>query len=179
MSKSTEVATTPAGGLTTVNRSGTQVERFQGYMKSMEKVEHPLCRRPIPAFMLEMPWAEDDEEIQERIIAQILASDDPYQAAEDPTTRAGKALVGQAVVIHDVRCKPSDKPGGWGAYLLCDATIGDSDIHQIVTVGAKQAVGILAYAWASGDLPIAGTFSLVTETAEGNTVIGFIRERPL
>lgn len=172
----TDVAQVPTGSLATVDRTATQVERFAAYMHTMEKVAHPACRRPIPRFMVELPWAEDDEEMQERIIAQILASDDPYAAAEDPTTQSGKNLVGQRVVIHDIRCKPSDKPGGWGAYLLCDATIGDSDIHQVVSVGAKQAVATLAYAHVNGDLPITGTFRIITETTEGNTVIGFVRE---
>lgn len=175
MSK-TDVAVPVKGGLATVDRTASQVERFAAYMASMEKVAHPDCRRPIPRFMLELPWAEDDEEMQERIIAQILASDDPYAAAEDPTTQSGKNLVGQRVVIHDIRCKPSDKSGGWGAYLLCDATIGDTDIHQVVSVGAKQAVATLAYAHVNGDLPITGTFRIVTETNDGKTVIGFVRE---
>lgn len=172
----TDVAVPSTGGLATVDRSGSQVERFAGYMHTMEKVADPRCRRPIPRFMTELPWSEDDEEIQERIIAQILASDDPYAAAEDPTTQSGKNLVGQRVVIHDIRVKPSDRPGGWGAYLLCDATIGDSDIHQVVSVGAKQAVATLAYAHVNGDLPMAGTFRVVTESGDGKTVIGFVRE---
>jgi hypothetical protein len=177
MSKSEVEVYTP-GSLKGVDRKGDQTDRFRAYSHALEAVDDPRCPRPIPRFMLDMPWAENDEEVQERIIAMMLASDDPYQTAQDPTTTASKALIGRPMTVWDMRCRPSDKPGGWGAYLVCDITVGDSELHQVLTCGSKQAVATLAYAWASGDLPIAGTFRVITETGKGNQVIGFIREDP-
>lgn len=156
----------------------TQAERYQAFTHLLESVDDPRCPRPIPRFMLDIPWATDEDEVSERIIAQLLSADNPYTAMEEGATKSGKDLVGQKVVIHDLRVRPSDKSGGWGAYLILDCTVGERNDHQVVTIGAKQAVSIIAYAHFNGDFPLTGTFTVVTETSNGNTVLGFVREDP-
>jgi hypothetical protein len=143
----------------------------------MQLVDDPRCPRKIPRYLLELPWASDDDPIAERIIAQILAAPDPWKVQADDLSTSGQAQVGKRAVVYDIRVHPSSKPGGWGAYLICDATVApDEDTHTAITVGAKQAVTLLALAWAYGELPIAGTFTVATETDAGNQVLSFVRE---
>jgi hypothetical protein len=156
----------------------TKVERFKAYSHALEAVDDPRCKRPIPRFLLDLPWATDDDDIAERIIAQMLASDDPYNNQDAGATVSGKDLVGEVITVWDMRVLPSDKPGGWGAYLLLDATKGDNeDEHLVVTIGAKQAVALLALAWCQGNLPLTGAVMVVTETGSGNSVLGFVVEQ--
>ena len=145
-----------------------------------ELVDAPEASRPVPRFMLNLPWAD---EASERIIATVLASDDPYSLAtthDAAKVTGGKSLVGQKVTVHDLACVASSEPNGWGAFLLLDCVIGDDDeTHQVVSIGAKQAVATLAYAFQVGDFPITGTFFEVARSKEGNQVLGFIVEPPL
>lgn len=175
-----DVAVPSGANLAEIAATPDQITRFKAYSRALEAVDDPRCPRPIPRFLLDMPWSDDDDQVSERIIAAILANPDPWKAAEDGTSTSGKDLVGRRVVVHDMRVHPSDKPGGWGAYLLLDCTLErEPEMHVAVTVGAKQVVALLALAWFSGDLPLAGTFTIVTETASGGTVMSFIRESGL
>ena len=146
---------------------------------ALEPINWPGCPRPIPRFMADLPWMEP-EAVQERIIADLLASGHVYDGGGDSETVAGRELVGQYLEVHDVAAYPSTKEGGWGAYLLVDAVIevDKTKVHRVVTIGAKQAVSVLAYAWACGDLPMAGTIVVEQTTAAGNTIIGFRAEQP-
>lgn len=180
MMPSSDVAIPKEGSLVAPRAIIDKAARFQAFTAALQGVNDPRCARPIPRFMVGMPWADDDEDVSERIIAAMLAADDPYQAQDAGKTVSGKDLVGRRVTVHDMRVRPSDKAGGWGAYLLLDCTVDDDDTdHRVVTIGAKQAVATLAYAWYSGDLPVVGTVTVITETAGGNTVLGFIVERDL
>lgn len=177
---SNDVAVPAGANLAVIAETPNQMERFKAYTRALEAVDDPRCPRPIPRFLLDMPWVDDNDPVSERIIAAILAEPDPWAAQMDEASQSGKDLVGRKVTVFDMRVQPSTKPGGWGAYLLCDCVVGDGDgIHKAVTVGAKQAVAMLALAWFSGDLPLTGTFTVVTETAKGNTVLGFIKETAL
>lgn len=171
-----EVAVPQGANLAEAHKGPDQMSRLQAFTNALEPIFDERCERPIPRFMVDMPWSDGDDMIAERIIAKMLASDDPYTITDAGETLSGKALVGRKITVHDLRCKASDKKGGWGAYLLCDITIDDADFHEAMTVGAKEAVAKLAYAWFQGDLPISGTMYLVTETSGGGTVLGFMVE---
>lgn len=174
----TELETVGSSNLAEI-RSGTDRDiRRQAFGEALKPVDDPRAPRPIPRFMQAMPWGGDNDEVSERIIAAMLASDDPYGVHDGAATVSGKDLLGRLVTVHDVRCNPSDKPGGWGAYLLCDVTIDDSADHEIMTVGAKEIVAKLALAWYCQDLPLTGTIAISSTTASGNTVYGFVVETP-
>ena len=169
--------TTPGGSLAVAHAQTDRMARFKAMSAELEAVTDERCPRPIPRFMLSLPWTSPDDMVSERIIAQLLSADDPYAATDAGSTVSGKDLVGRKVTIHDLRVQPSDKPGGWGAYLLCDVTVDDDDNNRLaMTIGAKQAVAIIAYAYQAGDFPLVGTPTVVTTTGEGNTVLGFIVE---
>lgn len=179
MSKS-EVEAFPERMLVRAHTAPTKMERFRAYSHALEAVDDPRCDRPIPRFLLDLPWADNDDEVSDRIIAQMLAAENPYEVSGESATVSGKDLIGKRVVVQNLRVRPSNKQGGWGAYLVVEATLEDRDDEAvIVTVGAKQVVSLLAYAWCQGDLPLAGTFSVVTETGNGNEVLGFIVESAL
>lgn len=177
---SQEVAVPAGANLATIAENPDQITRFKAYSRALEAVDDPRCPRPIPRFMLDMPWLDENDPVSERIIAALLSEPDPWAAAEDNEKDSGKSLVGRKVTVYDMRVEPSSKAGGWGAYLRLDCTVDRrGEIHRTVTVGAKQAVALLALAYFQGDLPLTGTFTVVTETDKGNTVLGFIKETAL
>lgn len=178
MTTKSDVVVPSTNNLALAHEAGTQVERFRAFSHALEAVDDPRCQHPIPRFMLDMPWAGDDDETQDRIIATMLSRDDPYAEPDERGTLSYRDLIGKRVVIHDIRVAPSKFKGGWGAFLVCDVTVEDSADHEILTVGAREAVSKLSLAYFRGDLPIQGTPTIITETSAGNTVLGFTVERP-
>lgn len=177
---STSVEKASAGNLAVAREGATQVERWKAFTRAIEVVDDPRCPRPIPRFMLDMPWVQDPEAIQDSIIVQMLASDDPDEFQLSSGTESGKDLVGRKVTVHNVQAFPSKKPGGWGAYLMLDAEVDGDPVRRPISTGAKQAVARLALAFFTGQLPITGTFTVVgTPSPDGNTPIGFVAERAL
>ena len=152
-------------------------ERAKLQASAMEKVEDERFYRAVPRFLTELPFGGDDDEITDRIAASVLVAEDPDTAQSDNGTMNGKSMVGLSVVVWDIRVLPGEKPGGWGAYLLLDVTVGDSDDHVVANTGAKQAVTRLARCWVDGELPVKGSFAEIAGTGRnGNAAITFITE---
>lgn len=162
-------------GLLRQEMSGAERAKLQTAM--MERVDDERFPRQVPRFLTELPFGGDDDEITDRIAAMILVAEDPQQAQSDAGTLAAKDLVGQSVIVWDLRVLPGEKPGGWGAYLLLDVTMGDSDEHVVCNTGAKQAVTVLARTWVDGLLPCRGAFTEIAGTGRrGNAAVTFITE---
>lgn len=152
-------------------------ERAKLQASAMEKVEDERFPRPVPRFLTELPYGGDDDEITDRIAASVLVADDPDTAQSESGTLAGRGLVGKSVVVWDLRVLAGEKPGGWGAYLLLDVTVDDSDEHLAANTGAKQAVTRLARCWVDGELPVKGSFAEIAGTGRnGNAAVTFITE---
>jgi len=155
-------------------------ERAKAQYALMERVEDERFTKPVPRFLTLLPFGGDDDEITDRIASAILVADDADAAQSEQGTTAGKELVGKVVTVWDLRVFDGDKPGGWGAFLLLDVTVGDDEVHKAVNTGAKQAVTRLANAWAKGELPITGTFAEIEGTGKrGNVAITFVAEPAL
>lgn len=155
----------------------TPQERAKAQVALMERVEHERFSKPVPRFLTMLPFGGDDDDITDRIASAILVADDADQAQNEQGTTAGKELVGKTITVWDLRVLDGDKPGGWGAFLLLDVTIGDDEVHKVVNTGAKQAVGRLANAWAKGELPLRGCFTEIEGTGKrGNAAITFVAE---
>lgn len=155
----------------------TPAERAKAQAALMERVEDERFTKPVPRFLTHLPFGGDDDEITDRIASAILVAEDPEEAQNEQGTTAGKDLVGKRITVWDLRVLDGDKPGGWGAFLLLDVTVGDDEVHKVVNTGAKQVVGRLANAWAKGELPITGTFAEIDGTGKrGNAAITFVAE---
>ena len=155
----------------------SSAERAKVQAAAMEPTEDERFGRPVPRFLTEMPYGGDDDDITDRIAMSVLVAADPDQAQADAGTVAGKSLVGEPIIVWDLRVLAGDKPGGWGAYLLLDVTVGDSDEHVVCNTGAKQAVARLARCWVDGDLPVKGAFAEIGGTGRrGNAAVTFITE---
>jgi hypothetical protein len=172
-----EITIPDTGNLAILHESADGVSRFRAMSHALEAADDPRCARPIPRFMLDMPWASEDSDVSERILAKLLSADNPLDVEAAGATLSGKNLVGRVITVHDIRVAPSTFESGWGAYLLCDITVGDDMVHDVMTVGAKEAVAKLAYAYFTGQLPITGTMTVITVTGKGNTVLGFVVEQ--
>lgn len=155
----------------------TGAERAKIQQAAMERVEDDYFPRPVPRFLTELPRGGDDDEISDRIAAAVLVAESPDDQQADNGTPAAKGLVGKTVIVWDLRVMAGEKPGGWGAYLLLDVTVGDSDEHMVVNTGAKQAVTRLARCWVDGELPAKGAFAEIAGTGKrGNAAVKFIVE---
>lgn len=164
--------------LATLLTSGASpAERAKAQNVLMEKIEDQRFKKPVPRFLTMLPFGGDDDEITDRIASAILVADDADEAQNQQGTTAGKELVGQRVTVWDLRVLDGDKPGGWGAFLLLDVTVGDDEVHKVVNTGAKQVVARLANAWAKDELPITGTFAEIDGTGKrGNAAVTFVAE---
>ena len=152
-------------------------ERAKLQYQAMERVEDERFKRPVPLFLTQLPFGGDADEITDRIAASILLADDPDAAQADNGTVAGKDLVGEQVVVWDLRVLPGVKSGGWGAFLLLDVTVGTNPVHVVANTGAKQAVVRLARCWSDGELPVKGSFATIAGTGKnGEPAIAFICE---
>lgn len=172
-----EVAVPEHGVLSTIREATTPQERAKLQAASMERVEDPRFSKPVPRFLTELPFGGDDDEITDRIASAVLVAEDPDDTSASSTTVAGKDLVGKPVTVWDLRVLDGDKPGGWGAFLILDITVGDEEAHTIVNTGAKQVVTRLARAWAESQLPIRGAFAEIDGTgARGNKALAFVAE---
>lgn len=155
-------------------------ERAKLQAQAMERVEDPRFERPVPRFLLDLPFGGDGDEITDRIASAVLVAEDPDEMQNMSGTTAGKDLVRKPVTVWDLRVLPGDKPGGWGAFLLLDITVGDSEEHVIVNTGAKQVVARLARCWAEGQLPVRGAFAEIDGTGrQGNAALAFVVEPAL
>jgi hypothetical protein len=166
-----------AGILGTVSSPLTPAERGKLQVAAMERVDDPRFSKAVPRFITELPFGGDDDEITDRIASAVLVADDPDAAQAESGTAGSNTLVGKRVTVWDLRAMDGDKPGGWGAYLLLDVTVGDDETHIVVNTSAKQAVARLARAWADGKLPLAGAFAEVEGTGrKGNAAVTFLAE---
>jgi hypothetical protein len=155
-------------------------ERAKAQTLLMERVEDERFSRPVPRFITALPFGGDDDEITDRIAAAILVASDADEAQSQTGTTAGKDLIGKTVTVWDLRVLDGEKPGGWGAYVILDVTVGDDEVHRVVNTGAKQVIARLANAWAQDELPIRGTFAEIDGTGKrGNAAVTFVAEPAL
>lgn len=155
----------------------TPEQRAQISYALIEKIEDPRFARPVVRFLTELPNIGEDDEVQLRIAAQLFTADDPDKVQGESQTIASKDITGKAVTVYDVKAAASDQEKGPGGYLLCDVTIGDDPDHKVVNCGAPQAMVRLARAYATGELPLKGSFAGVAGTGrKGNPVVTFLAE---
>ena len=158
----------------------TPAERAKAQAALMERVDDERFSRPVPRFITFLPFGGDDDEITDRIASAILVAEDPDEAQTQQGTTAGRDLIGKTCTVWDLRVLDGEKPGGWGAYLILDVTVGDDEVHRVVNTGAKQVVARLANAWAAGQLPLRGVFAEIDGTGKrGNAAVTFIAEPEL
>lgn len=157
----------------------TPAERAKLQSEAVEKITDDRFSRPVPRFITELPHTGSDEEIALRIASAVLVAEDPESVQDGGETIASKTITGRKVIVHDLRAMDSDKEGGVGAYLLLDVTVGDDEVHQIVTTGAIQAMARLARAYAEDGLPITGAFEEIPGTgSKGSPALTFRVEKP-
>ena len=167
----------PGSPLAAVRSAKTPQERQKAQSLAGQYVTDAYFREPVPAFFLDLPHGDDNEEISDRIALANLVAEDPDALAAESGTKAMKDLVGRPIVVWDIRAMAGGMESGWKAYLIFDYTLGDSDLHMVGNTGAKQVVVRLARAYADGQLPIKG---VVTEVGRagggGNKPLAFIAE---
>lgn len=99
---------------------------------------------PMADWLKPLPIAQDDEDVQESIAQQILSKgsvDDVLSGL--PPTVGLRDLLGDELVIHDVRLRVSDIEGSKGAYALIDCTKTGEDDHFIATCGGVNVLAQL------------------------------------
>lgn len=166
--------------LTAMTSEASPAERAKAVSQGMRLHQDPRFTRPVPLFMSALPYIGDDEEVQDRIAAQLFLADDPDAQSTDARTIAAKDFCGKAIVVNDIRTNEAAEKGRWGAYLLIDATIVDTGERQVFNTGAPQAIVRLAIAHARGEFPLKGAFAEVAGTGRGgNAVVTFIAEPDL
>jgi hypothetical protein len=163
--------------LAAVRSAQTDADRQKARFLAGQYTTDDYFTEPVPAFFLDLPHGDQNDEISDRIALANLVAEDPDRAAQEAGTTALKDLVNIPIVVWDVRAMRGGLESGWNAYLILDFTRGNDDWHEVGNTGAKQVVVRLARAFADGRLPIKGR---VIEIARGgssnNKPLAFIAE---
>ena len=167
----------PDSALAAVRAAKTPQERAKAQMLAGQYVTSKNFPEAVPAFFLDLPYADDNDEITDRIALANLVAEDPDALAAESGTTAMRDLVRQSIVVWDLRAKAGGMDSGWKAYLIFDYTIGDSDLHHVGNTGSKQIVVRLARAYADGALPLKGVVTEISRAGGGsNKPLAFIAE---
>jgi hypothetical protein len=171
----------PAGSLLDQLRAATSPESKLAVQRALvELVDDERFPKPVPAFMVGLPFIGTSIEQQLRIGSVMFTAADPDAAQAGADTVSSQDLVGKTVTVWDLKTAPSDKESPLGAYLLLDVTEGDDLNHRAANTGAPAAMIRLATAWVFGRLPLTGAFALIPGTgARGNPAVTFMAETPL
>jgi hypothetical protein len=166
--------------LARIKTAATPEERAVLQAEAMTLVEDDRFPRPLPRFLIELPYGGDSDEITDRIASAILVSEDPDAAQAEGGSMAGKDMIGKKATVHDLVVLPTNPEkvkgkGGWPCYLLLDVSLDDDPARYVVNTGAKQAVTRLARAWADNQLPVSGVFTEIP----GTNAVTFMVEPPL
>jgi hypothetical protein len=167
----------PDGALETVREARTSAERQKAAQVAGQYVTNDYFREAVPAFFLDLPHGDDNQEISDRIALQTMTAEDPDAVAEQGGTTAMKDLVNRTIVVWDIRAMRGGLDAGWKAYLIFDYTEGDSDYHRVGNTGAKQVVARLARAYADGGFPLKGRVCEISRSGgSGNKPLAFVAE---
>lgn len=173
----TEIDVPMGGALKALAGKLTPAERAKFQQHLSEQVTDERYDKPVPRWVLELPQAGDDDEVQARIASALLVAENPDTAQTESGSETSKELLNRQLTVWDLRASKSRKEGGVGAFLILDVTEGDDEVHKVVTTGAIQAMARLARCWADDQLPVTGAFAAVPGTGDkGTPVITFIVE---
>lgn len=104
-------------------------------------VPHEGCPRPIPAFLLDLPWAASDDEAIAEIIDQILRAENIDAVLDRQGTVKFEDLIGQNVWIDRFSMRPTDLDEGVGAYALIHFHLPNGERSEVTST---SALGVLA-----------------------------------
>jgi hypothetical protein len=163
--------------LAVVTKAKTPADRAKAQSLAGTYTTNEYFRQPVPAFFLDLPRADNNDEISDRIALANLVAENPDQQALEAGTVAFRDLVNKTVTVWDLRAMAGGMESGWQAYLILDITVGDDEVHQVANTGAKQIVVRLARAYADGQIPCRGRVTEVGNRGNsGNKPLAFIVE---
>lgn len=110
-------------------------------VSAISLVEHPGCDRPIPAFLVDLPWAASDDEAIAEIIEQILLAETADAVIDRQGTVKFEELLGQTIWIDRFSMRPTDLDEGVGAYALIHFHLPTSNRDEVTST---SALGVLA-----------------------------------
>lgn len=163
-----------------LQQAKTDVERYEAGQYAMQLLEVPGLERPIPRFMLDMPWDRDNDDTVEAILLNLATSADIEEATGERKLRKPEDVIGKAVVLLDVKMRRSDvQDAKWGAYAVLSLSV-DGQPPEVMTSGHAQVLVTLWRCWCEGRFPVAGVFKLLgTPTKGRNQPVGFQVESKL
>jgi len=109
------------------------------------------------------------EEAMERIVAQILESEAPYQLDQPWNAHGMRDLAGRVIRVQDVKRLPSEYTDGLGVYMGCTCVLEATGEYVFVTTGSVSIMAQLAQAYRKGMLPL----EVVPRVAEKASRNGF------
>ena len=162
-----------------VRAATTHADRVAASRKALEMVTLPDLSKPVPMFMVDLPWAQDREAAQEEILARIIAADSLEAGLADENLVKLDEVVGHNIVIHSVVARPGTVDEGWGAYCSLDVTIDGKEDHKVVNTSSKEVCVVVWRAFVERRLPLTCHVILKGNPTPGrNQPVGLIPETP-
>lgn len=163
-----------------VQRAAGPVERYEAGLYAVELVDMAGCRQPVPRLMLDLPWADDDEQTVEQILVGLIVADDIEQVTNREGLRKLKDICDLPVTVFDVRARPGDVDDAkWGAYVSLAVSV-DGGTQEAISSGHAQVITTLWRCWCEGRFPVSGRFVKLGKPKVGrDQPIGFQVESAL
>lgn len=135
-----------------------EVERYEAGQFAVTPVPVPGFAFPVPPMFFDLPWNDDDDEIQAGILAQLAGAENIDEATAQKELTDPYDIIGTPVKILGVSARKSDvKDAKWGAYLILTCSV-DGGAPEAITTGAGEVCVLVWRRFCEGRLPISGHF---------------------
>lgn len=157
----------PAGSaIELIRGASTLAERQAAGRAALGLVQLPTASVPVPRFLGDLPWSDDNDQVIEQIIVNLITAEDIETASEGNTPLKADDVLGQWVTLHDLRVRESDvEDADWRAYMSLDVELGDGR-RLVLNCGAKQVMATLWRVYVDGMLPILAKFVSLGESTK-------------
>lgn len=153
-----EIARPEGSAYDLLKAADTPTSKYEAGRYAVEAVEVPGFVHPVPRFMFDLPWNDDDDEIVAGILANIAAADNLEAATAGQELRDPGDLCGERVRILGVAARKSDLDDAkWGAYVTLTVSVNDGP-PEVLNTGAGQVAVTAWRLYCDGALPANGTF---------------------
>lgn len=121
--------------------------------QGMELVDRKDCIKPIPKFLVELPWGDDENAAVEDIALQILYAESVEEVLSRRDSVEMEQLVGVPITVHSFKLNPSKLKDGIGAFAVIDFTYQGNAKHQVTSTSALGVLAQLARIWQLDGFP--------------------------
>lgn len=157
---SSEVVRPQGSAFDMFKAADTELARYEAGQFAVNPIPVPGFKYPVPPLFFDLPWNDDDDEIQAGILAQLASAADIDAATAAKELTDPYDILGKPVTILGVSARMSDvEDAKWGAYMVLTCSV-DNGAPEAITTGAGEVCVLVWRRFCEGRMPIGGSFVL-------------------